>query len=107
MARQYSVEAVNKLYAMMMAPRTKVRDAAYCAMLILSWGIGRPKQEVRLKVDDEAAASQRPEITDPVQRMRDIAAALREAGMLDQFKDAEVAEVVEPEVSAVDGGRST
>ncbi len=96
LARQYSVGAVEKLNAMMLAPKTKVRDAAYCAMLILSWGIGRPKQEVRLKVDEEAAASQRPEITDPKQRMREIAQALREAGVLDQFTNAEVVDVVEP-----------
>lgn len=86
---------MEKLYELVMSKRTKPRDAAYCAMLILSSGIGRPKQEVRRRIDEEAAASQRPEIQGPVQRMKDIAQALRDVGMLDQFKDAEVVEVEE------------
>ncbi len=93
LAREYSPAAVEKIYALMIAPKTKPRDALYAAMLILSWGIGQPKQEVRLKVDDEAAASQRPEVQDPKQRMREIAQALREAGLLDRSRDAEMVEV--------------
>ncbi len=62
LARQYSVEAVETLYGLMVNSKTKPRDRAYCAMLILSWGIGRPKQEVRLKVDQDEGAAQRPEI---------------------------------------------
>ncbi len=78
LARQYCVDAVEKLYEIMMRKSVKPRDAGYCAMLILSWGIGRPKQEVRLPIDDGAAA-RRPEVADPKERMREIAAALREA----------------------------
>ena len=99
LAREHSPAAVQALAAIMLNPYEKARDRAYAAMLILSWGVGRPKEHIQLDVDRTEADAGRPPIVDEAGRVKAIVEILKEAGALEfttgaapnaEVEDAEV-----------------